>query len=326
MDGLDCNGSNTTYLYCPNEYQVFRIIGIIGIVLLVPTLILQLFFIILYRSKSTFLYRQFLYTTIVLIVIGIINILYPLASSFCSFLFLDILYILYLYMLYVEILQITTIHLHLLYKFSKHIETRTTQRIQTLCCNIRPRLWYDVMIVCIQFGLPLPILIADIVSLNSDCYMDYLKHMLEDIHYILIPVLAASTLLDLLCIVMLVVWVRKLWKRRLLRSKAKFVCSQISHILFLLVIFLIGNIVFIAGYLVAVFAIRIIAPVSFGIYILISLRKKTTTKAQQLQVTNRHTNPPSTRVSLPTDTAEHAPNFLSPSTAEPSEVTLLVND
>ena len=41
--------------------------------------------------------------------------------------------------------------------------------------------------------------------------------------------------------------------------------------------------------------------------------------------TNRHTNPPSTRVSLPTDTAEHAPNFLSPSTAEPSEVTPCTN-
>ena len=153
-------------------------------------------------------------------------------------------------------------------------------------------------------------------------------HILEDIRYILIPLLATSTLLDLICIVMLVALVYKLWKRRLLRSKSKFVYTQISHILFLLVIFLIGNIVFFVanGYLVAVFAIRIIAPVSFGIYILISLRKKTTTKAQQLPATNRHTNPPSTRVSLPTDTAEHAPNFLSPSTAEPSEVTLLVND
>ena len=53
-----------------------------------------------------------------------------------------------------------------------------------------------------------------------------------------------------------------------------------------------------------------------------SLQRKVTSKAF---ATNRHTNPPSTRVSLPTDTAEHAPNFLSPSTSEPSEVTPLVN-
>ena len=37
------------------------------------------------------------------------------------------------------------------------------------------------------------------------------------------------------------------------------------------------------------------------------------------------TAPPSTRVSLPSDTAEHAPNFLSPSTAEPTDVTPLLN-
>ena len=150
-----------------------------------------------------------------------------------------------------------------------------------------------------------------------------------EIIYILVPVLIASILLDLLCIVMLVVWVHKLWKRRLLRSKAKFVLTQIGHMIFLLVIFLIGNIAFLfSGHcfgLVVVFAIRTVALVSFGVYILISLRKKVTTKAQ-VPATNRHTNPPSTRVSLPTDTAEHAPNFLSPSTAEPSAEYLLMND
>ena len=60
-------------------------------------------------------------------------------------------------------------------------------------------------------------------------------------------------------------------------------------------------------------------------YVLISLphlQKKVTTKAQV--PTNRHTNPPSTRVSLPIDTAEHAPNFLSPSMAESSEATPLI--
>ncbi len=59
-------------------------------------------------------------------------------------------------------------------------------------------------------------------------------------------------------------------------------------------------------------------PVSFGVYILMSLpsqQRKVTSKAQ-VPATNRHTNPPSTRVSLPTDTAKHAPNFLSPSTAK----------
>ena len=44
-----------------------------------------------------------------------------------------------------------------------------------------------------------------------------------------------------------------------------------------------------------------------------------------LHTAGLQTAPPSTRVSLPTDTAAHAPNFLSPSTAEPTDVTSLLN-
>ena len=341
MDGQFYYHNEDNNTNCPNishenlikEFQGVRIFGIISTLLLLATLILQLFFI--YRYKSTFLHRQFLYTTVVVILVGIINILY--LSSFSCLTFFLAIYGLNRYLLYVEILQITTIHLLLLYKLCKHIETRTMQRLQTLCCNIRPRLWHDVMIVCIQFCLPLPVLIVDIVVIQKihsilDYFIVYLKHVQEEIYSILIPVLLASIILDLICIVVLVVWVYKLWKRRLLKSKARLVCTQISHIFFVLVVFLIGNILFLfSGYeygLAVVFAIRTVAPISFGVYILISipsLKRKVTMKAQ-VPATNRHTNPPSTRVSLPTDTAEHAPNFLSPSTAEPSEVTLLVND
>ena len=44
-----------------------------------------------------------------------------------------------------------------------------------------------------------------------------------------------------------------------------------------------------------------------------------------IQTAEIPTVPPSTRVSLPSDTAAHAPNFLSPSTAEPTDVTPLLN-
>ena len=202
------------------------------------------------------------------------------------------------------------------------------QRLQTLCCNIRPRLWHDVMIVCIQFGLPLPVLIAEIVAILKTQTV-YFKH--DVAYYFFLPIVAVNILLGLICIVLLVVWFCMMMKRQLLKSKAKFVCTQISHILIVLVVLLIGNAIFFSDYdysLVVFSALRAIAPVSFGVYILMSipnLRKKVTTKAQ-VPATNRHTNPPSTRVSLPTDTAEHTPNFLSPSTAEPSEVTPLVNN
>ncbi len=182
------------------------------------------------------------------------------------------------------------------------------------------------MIVCIQLGLPLPLIIDEFVVRQSM----YFKRMEQN--YILIPVLIANILLDLVCIVLLLVWVYRLWKRKLLKSKAKFVCTLIIHTLLILVVFLIGNIIFLfsnfENAFVVYFALRTVAPVSFGVYVLVSLphlQRKVTRKAQVF-ATNRHTNPPSTRVSLPTDTAEHAPNFLSPSTAESSEVTSLINN
>ena len=86
-----------------------------------------------------------------------------------------------------------------------------------------------------------------------------------------------------------------------------------GHILFVLVVFLMWNITkflsTIKHEVVVLSVIRTFSPVSFGVYILMSLpklKKKVTTKAH-VCATNRHTNPPSTLVSLLTDTAEHAP-------------------
>ena len=194
----------------------------------------------------------YLYATVVLILLGIISAVYSISLGCPRIFFINSLN---RYMLFVEMMQITTIHFLLLYKFSKHIESRTMQQLQACCCNIRPRLWHDVIIVCIQFGLPLPLLTADIALV-------YLRLTLE-ILLILVSLLIASILLDLICIVMLVVWVCKLRKRKLLKRKTKFVTyyqlHKISYILFLLVVFLNGNIVFvISGFdsgLVVIFAI-----------------------------------------------------------------------
>ena len=188
------------------------------------------------------------------------------------------------------------------------------------------------MIVCIQLGLPLPVLIVEIVVIlkTNSIYFVYNVQL-----YIEISLLAVNTPMGLICTVLLVSWCCMLWKRRLLKNKVKFVCTEMGHILLVLVVDLIGNILLLLllvplsyDYNIVVSVIRTFPPVSFGIYIIVnirSLRKKVTTKAQ-VPATNRHTNPPSTRVSLPTDTAEHALNFLSPSTAGPSEVTPLVNN
>ena len=123
--------------------------------------------------------------------------------------------------------------------------------------------------------------------------------------YIEISLLAVNALLGLTCTVLLGLWCCMLWKRRLLKNKVKFVCTQIGHILLILVVFITWNILKL-DFEYSLVVIRTFAPVSFDVYILISLQNMQNTKAQ-VPATNRHTNPPSTRVSLPTDTAEHAP-------------------
>ncbi len=326
-NSTNCMNFSTSEIQKFKYLSIFSIIGIL--LLLVPTSILQLFFI--YRYKSTFLHRQFLYATAVVILINIIYIVYPSSLNVGCPLFYLTLDSLSRCIIYVEMLQMTTIHLLLLYKLCKHVVhvPRTMQRLQALCCNIRPRLWHDVMIMCIQFALPLPVLISEFVVMmkTHTIYFVYVERII-----LIKPLLAVNVLLGLTCTVLLVLWFCILWKRKLLKNKAIFVFTQMGHIFFVLVVFLIWNIICLFAIInhatVAHSALRAIAPVSFGVYFLMSipsLQRKVTTKAY-VPVTNRHTNPPSTRVSLPTDTAEHAPNFLSPSTAEPSEVTPLVNN
>ena len=143
------------------------------------------------------------------------------------------------YLLYVEIMQITTIHLLLLYKLCKYMQTRIMQRLQALCCNICPRPRHEVMIVCIQLGLPLPILITEIVVILKKNSI-YFVFSVES--YIQISLVAVNTPMGLICTVLLVFWFGILWKRRLLKNKVKFVCTEMGHILLVLVVGLIGNI------------------------------------------------------------------------------------
>ncbi len=167
-----------------------------------------------------------LYATFVVILVYIMFTLYPSTVDIgCPFFHL-LMNSLAWYITFVEIMQMRIIHLLLLYK---HVEIRTTQRLQTLCCNIRSRLWNDVMIVCIQLGLPLPVLIVDIVVILKTRSVEFMYEVGYD--YIKKPLLAVNILLGLICTVLLVSWCCMLWKRRLLKNKVKFVCTEMGHII-----------------------------------------------------------------------------------------------
>ncbi len=125
------------------------------------------------------------------------------------------------------------------------------------------------------------------------------------IQIILLPLVAVNILLGLICIVLLVLWFCILWKRKLLKSKAKFVCTQIGHILIVLVVLLIGNTTyfttyffsyfFLHYYLIVLFAIRTVVTVSFSVYILMSLYRvykgKSLQRPKFLQLISTPTHP-----------------------------------
>ena len=164
------------------------------------------------------------------------------------------------------------------------------------------------------------------------------------------PVLA-DIIISFLSFVVFIVWFFKLRRKHLLKNKLNFVCKEIGLILAFLILFLLPwsvetILVFSNDYTSVNQAIHIhllydtVFPVVHAttslpsiVYICVTIyQQRAAKKKQQEQRDNNHTivskttAPPSTRVSLPSDTAEHAPNFLSPSTAEPTDETpLLVN-
>ena len=136
-----------------------------------------------------------------------------------------------------------------------------------------------------------------------------------------------------------VLWFCSLWRRQIARRRDVLKEMGIFCTLFFFTLFVFGmdmcsNFVYIPPVMIVQTVLS--PPLScfpllvFG-YLCYSFRSRT----RHVRFANRadietagpglRTAPPSTRVSLPTDTADHAPNFLSPSTAEPSEVTPLMD-
>ncbi len=149
----------------------------------------------------------------------------------------------------------------------------------------------------------------------------------------------AIVLISLMGNVVLTIWFCTLWRRQIARRRDVLKEIGIFFALFFFTLFVLGMDIFTIFYFITPVVITqiVISPLLscfpllvFG-YMCYSFRSRT----RHVRFANRadietagpglRTAPPSTRVSLPTDTADHAPNFLSPSTAELSEVTLLMN-
>ena len=164
---------------------------------------------------------------------------------------------------------------------------------------------------------------------------DMLSQVLLTIGFYLIP---ALLLISFIGNIALIIWFCTLRRRQIARRRDILKEIGIFFVLFFIVLLVLGidfTAPFSFAWLIAAqtFIATFIScfPLLVFVYMCYSFRSRT----RHVRFANRadietagpglRTAPPSTRVSLPTDTADHAPNFLSPSTAEPSEVTLLIN-
>ena len=195
-----------------------------------------------------------------------------------------------------------------------------------MCCLYTKR--KEVIFVTILFSLPVLAVVIIIASLIS-----HLKdggRIIASIVYASLVLSLVNLVLSLVSIVVMVIWLYQFFKTKLSKNK---LCRKATLLIGLLATFLPFWILYPISALVAlngtdtaaiataavlVALLQGIIPFIFFAYVCKRIckrpKKKETGTIKAMSALS--TIPPSTRVSLPTDTALHAPNFLSPSTAE----------
>ncbi len=326
---LDNNTIDYAIFHTGNE--TIWLSGLISILLLLIILVLELYYICCY--KSNFILRLFFYDTIAATAGNAAIFI----SSFCTPEYIYIYGIVaYNYIVLIELIFLSSIEITLTTKIYTSIAGRHQNIISklTLPCIRHPKI-SEAVFVIVLIVLPTPIAIATLVlNLNENSVLK-----ISWLRMICTP----SIIVSIVSIFIIIWFLYVLRKKNLLKNKTKQVCKEISLMIwvsfiltfwFLIEVTIAGpenpppNYIFFIN-AIACFA-QVFIPAGLFIYILTTVKEQINKRNSSVKVgggdgSNVHTVPPSTRVSLPTDTAAHAPNFLSPSTAESSEVTSLLS-
>ena len=334
--------------------------GIVCFALSIVGLVAELIFI--YRYKNSFLLRLFIYLSVaVTITVGgsalnIVMYINPNNRLIC-----EVVYVILTYGLKVRVLLIFSINIVLIHKvFSSALRPcRSTNRwTEQLTKSIRVSL--EVVFVLIHFGIPvitMGVLIG--VTPNSDYWIPWgmchrgrvadedcgretqdilLEFVIERFGVPLIDVV-----LSIVCILILIAWLCWLQTKHVLKAQMKTVLKEMGLFVGFLITYCLMwvlaislarintdqiQLITFAVYPISFFVI----PLSFFIYMCVSLYRgrQTMNKHNSNVHINPHTTgletaPSSTRISLPSDTADHAPNLLTRSGENLSEITPLVN-
>ena len=304
--------------------------------ILLPALALEVYYIC--RYKTTFLMRLFFYLTIAGTIVDVnfaltFTVYSQLSFHTYKYSWIDLSF--NHFGLLLELFAILLINLNILSKMYLTLYGSDRQFIWlgSTGCIFKKR--YEVLLVIFYH------LFCAVLSTLVMIILHYKEVNILRMTFNFVPALADMAMC-LLSSVILIIWFFKLKRKQLLQNRLNRVCIEMSLLLTFFTLFLLHwPIVVILVHIglsneeqllcKALFPIiHANTPLPFIVYICVTTRQQkdriTRIKELQLQAnTTCATSPPSTRVSLPSDTVKHALNFLSPSTAEPTDMTPLLN-
>ncbi len=317
----DCNETSVDF-----TEQIALAIGIPGAICLalsIAGLVAELLFVC--KKKNNFLLRLYIYMTLAVTITHGVHTSYlfiyndPKNGELCSWI-----EALTAYPTNVEFLFIISINCVLLHK--------VYSSVRRSCFHCHGSKAIEFIFVVVHFITPL-FIVGLLLQIKGgpnagECHI--MSNHKEDselwfkIATEWIPV-AIELPLSILCICTLLVWCCWLLRKRFLRARMKTILKEMGLLLGFLSSYCIiriaieilniqvywnNNSVMIITY--ALYPInRATIPLSFIIYVCFVYLCPT--RSDTNLPTDQHTSPPSTRVSLPSNTADHAPNFLSES-------------
>ena len=294
-------------------------------------------------KKNTFFLRLYIYLlTVVTICVGgysayFLIYVWPKSDGLCR-----ILHSVVEYCIAMEKMFVFSINVILIYEVSSSFKLSHHNVIaEKLPRSSRKCL--EIVFLALNFGIP-AVAFSTFLAIEQKpglCFVT-VRHSVEcffgkgfvEKEYLTFEVapLLLNSCLSALCVSLLLIWLCWMRRRLLLKSRIKIVIKEIGVWLGFLVGYCVVGVIIEATHISGSFGIEYIEfifvplfhsciPIAFFVYMCISLcpsrkkKKEVDHKAVRntIQTAGLRTAPASTRVSLPTDTAAHAPNFLSPS-------------
>ena len=319
----DC--SNTTVAFTRQAALALGVPGVICLALSIVGLVAELVFVC--KKKNNFLLRLFIYMTVAVTITHVVFTSYlfiyfdPENGPLCAWI-----EALMYYPSMVEFLFIISVNCVLLHK--------VYTSVRRSCYHCHGSKAIEVIFVVVHFLIPF-IIVGVLLGIAGDpkywqptnvCHFNYtigadcnrrlqFKHLFKIIpEYI--PV-AIELSMSILCICTLLIWCCWLLRKQFLRARTKTILKEMGLLLGYLSSYCIIRIIIeiMRGKnpnLLALYPInRVTIPFSFIIYVCFVYLCPQRSDKDTNPHTDQHTHPPSTRISLPSNTADHAPNFLS---------------